>query len=143
MRVETQDYELMRAWLAYMAREAIPEELYSPEVDPIAHFDLLASRSQAKARDGLSMAINDFVELTDGWSHEQVAATDLSLQQNRLPTLTEVRARFSKLVQRAVRRGTIKDELEYYAARNAAELTEGDRKRLLPLLAAYEEHAER
>lgn len=141
MGVQVQNYELMRAWFAYIAREIIPAELMSSEADPVAHLDRLASRSPAKARKGLSMAINDIIEMTDSWPQERVAATDLSLQEHGLPTLTEMRRRFSKLVQRAVRRGSIKDEVEYYVVRNAAELTEDDGERLWLLLAAYEEQA--
>lgn len=88
------------------------------------------------------MAINDIVEMTDAWPRERVAATDLSLQERGLPTLTDMRNRFSKLVQRAVRRGSIKDEVEYYAVRNAAELME-EREPLSHLLVAYEEHTRR
>jgi hypothetical protein len=138
MKVQPQDYERMRAWFAYMARETIPAELMSADADPIAHLDRLASRSPAKAREGLSMAINDTIEMTDGWPNERVAATDLSLQQDGLPSLTEMRGRFSKVVQRAVRRGSIKDDVEYYAIRNAVELTEEGREGLWQLLAAYE-----
>lgn len=87
------------------------------------------------------MAINDIVEMTDGWTQERVASVDLALQQQGLPTLTEVRGRFSKLVERAVRRGSIKDDIEYYAVRNAVDLPEGER--LWPLLSAYEEQARR
>ncbi len=89
------------------------------------------------------MAINDIIEMTDVWPQERVAASDLSLQQLGLPTLTEMRRRFSKFVQRAVRRGSIKNEVEYHAVRNAAELTLGEQERLLGLLAAYEEQGGR
>ncbi len=68
MKVQDQDYERMRAWFAYMSRETFPAELISPEVDPIAHLDRLASRSPAKAREGLSMAVNDILEVSDDWS---------------------------------------------------------------------------
>lgn len=87
------------------------------------------------------MAINDTVEMTDSWTPEQVAAVDLGMQEQGLPTLTEVRARFSKLVRRAVRRGSIKGEVEYYAVQNAAQLLEGER--LLPLLTDYERRPRR
>lgn len=83
------------------------------------------------------MAINDMIEMTDGWAQERVAASDAALLERDLPTLTEMRGRFSKVVQRAVRRGSIKDEIEYHAVRNAAELTGGEQLR--PLLASYEE----
>jgi hypothetical protein len=136
MRVEADDYQQLRGWFAYMARETFPTELSSSETDPIAHLDQLASRSPAKAREGLAMAINDTVEMTDRWPQERVAATDLSLQQHSLPTLTEMRGRFSKLVHRAVRQGHINDDVEYHAVRNAAELAEGKGEGLWALLAA-------
>lgn len=141
MKVQVQDYERMRAWFAHMARETIPAELITPDSDPMVHLDQLASRHPAKAREGLSMAISDTIELTSGWSAERVAAADLSLARDGLPTLTEMRGRFSKLVLRAVRRGSIKDDVEYYAVRNAVELTEEGNDQLWNLLAAYEERA--
>ena len=143
MRVRAHDYERMRDWFACLVREVFPAELMSTELDPLAELDRQASRSSAKAREGLSMALNDIIELTDGWPQQRVAAVDSSLQRKGLPTLTEMRMRFSKSVQRAVRRGIIKDDVEYYAVRNAAELMEGEAERLWPLLAAYEERAVR
>lgn len=141
MKMQVQAFERKRAWFAYMTRETFPAELMSPEADPIAHLDRLSSHSPAKAREGLSMAINEIIEMTDDWSQERVAATDTALQQRDLPTLTEMRGRFSKLVQRAVRRGSIKDEVEYYSVRNAAELADGEQ--LWLLLATYEERLAR
>jgi len=141
MKVQVQDYERMRAWLAHMSRETFPAELMSPEADPIVHLDRLASTAPGKAREGLSMAINDIIEMTDDWAQERVAATDAALRERDLPTLTEMRGRFSKLVQRAVRRDSIKDQVEYYAVRNAAELGNGDQ--LWPLLKTYEERLAR
>ena len=141
MKVQVQDYERMRAWLAHMARELFPAELMSPETDPIAHLDRLASTAPAEAREGLSMAIGDIIEMTDDWAQERVATTDAALREADLPSLTEVRGRFSKLVQRAVRRRSIKDEVEYHAVRNAAELANGEQ--LWPLLAAFEERLAR
>ncbi len=119
----------------------MPAELISPDADPITHLDRLAARSPSKAREGLSMAINDTVEMTQGWSQERVAATDSLLQREGLPTLTEVRRRFSATVQRAIRRGNIKDDVEYYAIRNSIELAGSERERLERLLASYEEQA--
>lgn len=137
MKVQAQDYEQMRAWLAHMFQEVFPAELMTPGADPIIHLDRLASTAPAKAREGLRMAINGIVEMTDGWGQERVAAADNGLRERNLPTLTEMRGRFSQLVDRVARRGSIENEGEYYAVRNAAELADGER--LWPLLAKYEE----
>jgi len=87
------------------------------------------------------MAINDVIEMTDGWPKEQVASIDLALTKAGLPSLSEMRKRFSKAVERAVRRGRIKDDVEYYAVRNAAELLDDSQQPLWLLLAAYERSA--
>ena len=131
----------MRAWFARIAHEAFPAELMSSDADPLAALDQLATRSPAKAREGLTIAINDLIEMTDGWPQERVAATDVGLLRDDLPSLTEMRGRFAKAVQRAVRRGRIKDDVEYYAVRNAVELAEDQREPLWNLLAVYEENA--
>lgn len=141
MKVQVHEYERMRAWLAHMFKETFPAEFMSAETDPIVHLDRLASTAPAKAREGLSMAINDTIEMTADWAQERVATTDATLRDCDLPTLSEMRGRFSMLVQRAVRRGSIKDEVEYYAVRNAAELADGGP--LWLLLATYEERLAR
>ena len=50
------------------------------------------------------MAIGDVVDFANDWPTSDVTACDHELSQLGLPTLSEVRARVSKLVQRVVRR---------------------------------------
>src|SRR3954462_12188786 len=114
---------------------------FRADAGPLASLDAIAARSPARARQGLSMAINDVIEMTDGWPKEQVASIDLALTKAGLPSLSEMRKRFSKAVERAVRRGRIKDDVEYYAVRNAAELLDDSQQPLWLLLAAYERSA--
>lgn len=89
------------------------------------------------------MAIGDVVQFTSDWPISDVSACDDELLQLGLPTLSEVRARFSKLVQRVVRRGQIKNDDEFYAVRNAAEQQGADCTGLWALLEAYEAGPER
>lgn len=84
------------------------------------------------------MAICDVVDFTSVWPASDVSACDHELSQSGLPTLSEVRARFSKLVQRVVRRGHIKSDDEFYALRNAVEQQGADSAGLWRLLDAYE-----
>jgi hypothetical protein len=136
MRVSPDDYERMRSWFALVSVETFRD--VSGGQSPVAALDAIAARSPAKARDGLGMAIADLIELTSGWTDEQTSALDRTLVAADLPTLTEVRTRFSKAVQRVVRRGRISSETEYHAVRNAAEF-ERDNAPLWQLIAAYEE----
>jgi len=131
----------MRAWFAHMVSMAFPPDAIGPDAGPLGTLDAIAARYPARARRGLSMAINDLIEMTDDWPKERVNSTDLALAKAGLPSLSEIRKRFSETVQRAVHRGHIKDDVEYHAVRNAAELSGDSQDSLWRLVAAYERSA--
>lgn len=137
MKVRPEEYGKMRDWFALVSLKAFPSQLIQ-EAQPIAVLDKMAERSAAKAREGLAMGIGDLIEMTDSWSVQDVQAVDAELLDKQLPTLSEMRVRFSSAVGRVVRRGRINSEAEYHAVRNAAELTEGSDGPLWRLLANYE-----
>ncbi len=138
MKIDAQNYLQMKAWFARLVTETVSADLLNPETHPIACLEQIEVRWPGKARSGLAMAIGDTIEQTDCWPNERVAALDELLASDGLPSLTEVRVRFSKVIRRVVARGTIKNDLEYYAVRNAVELPNGIHEALWKLLAAYE-----
>lgn len=138
MKVDAENYEQMKAWFARLVPETIPADFLTPETHPVACLEQIEARWPGKARSGLAMAIGDTIEQTDGWPREKVAMLDRHLMSEGLPTLTEMRLRFSKVIRRVVSRGSINNDVEYYAVRNAAELGSEDGEALWPLLAAYE-----
>jgi hypothetical protein len=139
MKIDAQNYEQMRAWFARLVRETIPTELLTAENDPVSCLDRLADKSPAKARSGLAMGIGDTLEATEGWSRDRVRAIDNELVREGLPSLTAVRLQFSKVIHRVVSRGSIKNDVEYYAVRNVVELEQDGQERLWKLLSAYEQ----
>ncbi|GAA3909090.1 hypothetical protein GCM10022276_29200 [Sphingomonas limnosediminicola] len=139
MKIDAQNYERMRAWFARLARETIPAQLRTAENDPVKCLDQLAARWPAKARSGLATAIGDTIEATDGWPRDRVAAIDIELVHEGLPSLTAMRFQFSKTISRVVRCGSIKNEVEYYAVRNAAERAQDDQEPLWELLSEFEQ----
>ena len=141
MQIDASDYVRMRAWFSHMVPKVFPSDLLTPDTHPIAVLDRMAVNAPAKARSGLVMAIGDIVEFTSDWSASDVTACNHELSQSGLPTLSDVRARFSKLVQRVVRRGHIKSDDEFYALRNAVEQQGADSASLWPLIEAYEARA--
>ena len=143
MKIDAQNFAQMKAWFARMVPEWIPSEHLTPETHPVAVLAAIEAQSLSKARAGLAMAIGDIIEDTDCWSPQRVTATDDLLVSNGLPTLSEMRLRFSRVIARVVKRGTIKNEVEYYAVRNAAELPQEVGAHLWPLLAAYEQTHQR
>jgi hypothetical protein len=141
MKVDAGNYNQMRAWFAQLVPETFPAGLLTPENDPVECLDKIAVRTPAKARSGLAMAINDVIEATGGWPIEKVEALDHLLEREGLPTLSEMRLRFSKVVRHVLARGSIKNDVEYHAIRNAAELSHERAEVLWQLLSAYEEQA--
>ena len=138
VRIDPSEYVRLRSWFSHMVPKVFASDLLNPDTHPIAVLDRMAVKTPAKARSGLGMAIGDIVELTSNWSASDVTACDHELSQSGLPTLSEVRTRFSKLVQRVVRRGHIKSDDEFYALRSAVEQQGADSAILWPLLEAYE-----
>jgi hypothetical protein len=135
MKVEPQDYERMRAWMAVVGSEVFPGS------NAVQELDRIAAKSPANARKGLAMAIGDLVDFTSDWMTERATVLDADLRAKGLPTLAEIRAVFSRDIQRIVRRGQIRNEVEYYAIKNAADFPGGDQERLWDLLEAYENSA--
>lgn len=121
-----------------MVPKVFASDLLTPETHPVAVLDGMAVKTPAKVRSGLGMAIGDLLEFTNDWPASEVTGCNQELSQSGLPTLSEIRARFSKLVQRVVRRGQIKTDDEFYALRNAVEQQAADTASLWPLLEAYE-----
>lgn len=139
MRIDPSEYARLRSWLSHMVPKVFASDLLSQDTHPVAVLDRVAEKTPAKARSGLAMAIGDVVEFTNDWPASAVTACDDELSQSGLPTLSEVRASFSKLVQQVVRRGHIKSDNEFYALRNAVEQQGADSANLWPLLEAYED----
>jgi hypothetical protein len=140
MKIAPEDYAQLREWFARMWPLAFSGIEIAPEANPTVALDEIAAKSPARARQGLAMAIGDLVEAVHGWRTEEVEIADRRLSDAGLPTLSAIRTRFSQAVQRALRRGRIDSEQEYYAIRNAVEMTAND-PRLSAMLAAYEQAA--
>jgi hypothetical protein len=138
MRIDPSEYARLRTWLSHMVQKVFPPEMLTAESHPIAVLDRISATRPAKARGGLGMAIGDIVEFTSGWSVSQVTECDQELSQSDLPTLSEMRARFSKLLQGVVRRGRIRNDDEFYAVCNAVEQQGVDIASLRTLLETYE-----
>ena len=87
------------------------------------------------------MAIGDIVEMTDHWPNCEIASLDAELTAASLPTLSAIRVQFSKSIRTIVRRGSIRNDEEYYLIRNAAEIDPERSKVLFGLLEKWEASA--
>ena len=125
-----------------------PNSDLPPGKRPVAALAWLENVSLAKARLGLLEAVNDIVEMSLPWTSAQVAEIDEQLRDRGAPTLTEVRARHARKLDRVITRGSIRNEVEYYLAKGVLDgapeaLSPEAEASLAELIIAYEEGVER
>jgi hypothetical protein len=72
----------------------------------------------------------------------EVAKFDSELRLNDIPSLSELRRRYSRVYARVLKRDRIEDETEYFLLRNVlfdpVEKAEGESEQLERLIAAFE-----
>lgn len=143
MQISAADYPALKAFFVWaMAQLRAPMPGLPPEHHPVAVLEDFERRSMAMARKGLALAIGDLVDDLSDLTAEQVTRIDEALSSAGIITLTEVRARFWSKIRSIRKRGSVRNEAEYYALRNVVEaLPEREQQEAWSLLAAYEETA--
>jgi hypothetical protein len=118
MEVSQNDYQELKAFLAFYSSLYWRADQLPPSSRPIACLEMLEQKSLRKAKDGLRQAINDIIEATRHLDSGEVQRIDSELRQQNLITLSALRRRFSKAYEKVVKRGNIKNENEYYLIQN-------------------------
>jgi hypothetical protein len=100
-------------------------------------------RAPSQARKSLKMMVNDCLEATGDWSPDQVDAFDHLLAAAGFITLTEVRHRHSRQYAKVLKRGNIKNEVEYYLLKGVLDgltalLDDSEQVRLMTMISEYE-----
>ncbi|MDI3384003.1 hypothetical protein ACFPPF_22000 [Xenophilus aerolatus] len=75
---------------------------------------IIEQHGKAKALEGLRQAANDVIEELSDKPAAGVAALDEALRASGLITASEVRRRYASSYKRIVKRGTIRNDTEYY-----------------------------
>jgi hypothetical protein len=138
MKITADNYDQMRQWFAVVIEVEMRGINVSADHHPITVLDAMASRAPARARQGLGMAIGDMIEAAEGWQVGTVAEVDRKLGNLGLPTLSAMRFEFEGRIRAIVKRGRIRNDAEYYLARNAAEMADMPEDEIWKLLGAYE-----
>ena len=90
----------------------------------------------------LREAVSDCMDMSLQFTPMEVAKFDSELRLHDIPSLSELRRRYSRHYARVLKRGRIEDETEYYLLRNVlfdpSEKAEGEREQLETLIAAFE-----
>ena len=137
------EYAKMKDFLSFYAERYLKAESLSPDKQPIAGLEALEKKSMKMAFAGLRQTINDCVEMSLHFDHEEVEKLDSQLRSRGIVTLSELRRRYSKSYAKIMKRSRIKNETEYYLLRNVlfdpTEKTSDERKLLEKLISDYEE----
>jgi hypothetical protein len=140
------DYTQLKAFLRAFTDRFMPTGDLAPALRPLALLESMETSAPVRASAGLRMAVNDCVEMTSDWSTERVAALDAELKAEGILTLSQVRQRYASNYAAVLRRGRIKNEIEYHLVHGilvdqAAQLPDEERSRLALMVADYEQHA--
>lgn len=140
--MDPDEFQRLKAFLRYILDhhvEAVREG--PPEIHPVRVLESMEARAPKRAIEGLRMAINDIVEMTQAWTPAEVDRADADLKALGAATLTEVRIAFSRDLQRIERRGRIKTEVEAYLVTNVIDSGDLSPDRRARLNAMIEEWA--
>lgn len=136
------EYAKMKAFLSFYAERYLNTEGLPLDKKPIASLEALEKKSMKMAFNGLRQAINDCVEMSLHFDHEEVEKLDAQLRSRGIITLSELRRRYSKSYAKILKRRRIKNETEYYLLRNVlydpTEKAPEERKLLEELISDYE-----
>ena len=109
-----EEYERLKKFLGlfYDWFEAKPS--HPAGIHPLRVAEGIERQSRAQAKRGLDMAISDLVETSSDWSPSRVADADKRFIASGVPTLTMVRAKYSRTYKKILKRGFLKWIEEYY-----------------------------
>jgi hypothetical protein len=107
---------------------------------------MVSTYGKSKALAGLRQAVNDTVEETSNWSAEARTILDAMLRNAGIMTLSEIARRYAARYKRILKRGTIKNETEYYLINGVltdqgSAMPDEERRRLQDLVDDYDPQA--
>jgi hypothetical protein len=122
-KLSLEEYENLKKFFICYVDWFIPINQKSTRLEdqPLEFLGRLEKTSMTNAKKGLQMAINDLVEMSSDWKPDQIATADQKFAQNQLPTLSEIRRRYSRKYLGLLKRGEIKTEQEYYLLKGIAD----------------------
>jgi hypothetical protein len=140
------EYAELNAFLDIYATHVMKIDPKSPAHPTNAGERIVAAVGKAKALVGLRQAINDTLEGLQDLSAEQLRPLDIALKQAGIVTITELRRRYSRQFKAILKRGSIRNETEYYMIKAtlddcAGSVAQAEREQLGSMLLAYEQAA--
>ena len=138
------EYEELSKFIAFFAthcKGVDPTWAFHPAANLQVVQELLG---MSKALEGARQAINDALEDTRHVTPEYLARLDSTLAEQGIVTLSELRRRYSRQYKTILKRGSIRNETEYYLFKGVlddgnADITSEERSVLQSLSDSYEQ----
>jgi hypothetical protein len=90
------DYDRLKLSLDFLVHACLPPDLLTPEAHPVRVLERMERHSAKNARRGLTVAIGDFVEMTQDFTPAQIEVADAELARRGAYTLSILRLRFGR-----------------------------------------------
>ena len=108
--------------------------------------ELMERSGKSKAFEGLKQAINDTIEHSLDLDSKSVKKLDTALSSSGIVTLSELRNRYSAKYKKVIKRGSIKNETEYYLINGvlcdqSSDIPNEERGLLSSLIGEFEKNA--
>lgn len=138
-----EEYEGLKRFMSLFYEWFKAKPSHRPESHPLVVLEGLEKKSRSQAKRGLEMAVNDCVEDSSEWSPEVIELADKRFVLNNAPSLSEVRAKYSRKYLQVLKRGSIKSLKEHYLVKGildggGIEPGAGEAEKLAAMLTDYE-----
>jgi hypothetical protein len=137
------EFDALVAYISFFATNILrigPDD----DIHPVRTIERMVSTyGKSKALAGLRQAVNDSVEETSNWSAEARTILDAMLRNAGIMTLSEIARRYAARYKRILKRGSIKNETEYYLVNGiltdqGSGIPDEERRRIQDLVDGYE-----
>lgn len=109
------EYQALKAFLEFYFMNYVTTSLPA-ELTPLGRLQFLEKKSRRAAQKGLLMAVGDVIEGLSFSPKERILEIEKDLKENKLMSLADLRLRFDKRISKLIKRGSIRNESEYYLA---------------------------
>lgn len=138
-----EEYEQIKKFLILFVERTSDVSKAPPESRPLAQIQALEAKYEKKVVAGVMGAMNDCLTLSFGLPAEKVRGLDKELRELGLPTLSQLRVKYSKRYSTLLEKGVIRNESDYQLIKGVLDdselLNEAMREKALQMLSRFEE----
>jgi len=138
------DYQRRKAFLAFYNATYRDMGGLAPDQRPMTILEQQEKEEPKRAVANSRISVNGIVAQSFRWSTSRIARLESELREKGIISLAELRARFQKEYKAMIKRGELRDLVEYYMAKELVDsdtrpATRRERDTLMDMMAAFGE----